>query len=56
MPQLAFAGGQPVGNVAQAVDRAQLTKQHRHQLTPTGEAFGVALGLMLANGGIEVGA
>ena len=26
VPQFAFAGGEPVGNVAQAVDRAQLTE------------------------------
>ena len=40
-------------DVAQAVDRAQLTEQHRHQMAPAGEAFGVAFGLMLADGGIE---
>jgi hypothetical protein len=56
MPKFSFAGGQAVGDVAQARDRAQLTKQHRHQLAPAGEAFGVAFGIMLANGGIEVGA
>jgi hypothetical protein len=54
MPQLAFAGGQAVGDVAQAVDRAQLTKQHRHQLAPAGEPFGVAFGSVLVDGGIEV--
>ncbi len=56
MTQVAFAGGQAVGDVAQAVDRAQLKKQHRHQLAPAGEVFGVAFGIMLPNGGIEVGA
>jgi hypothetical protein len=54
MPQLAFAGGQAVGDVAQAIDLAQLTKQHGHQLAPAGEAFGVAFGILLANGAIEV--
>jgi len=54
MPQLAFAGGQAVGDVAQAIDLAQLTKQHGHQLAPTGKTLGVAFGQVLANGGIEI--
>lgn len=54
MPQLAFAGGQAVGDVAQAVDRTQLAEQHRHKLAPAGKPLGVALGPVLPNGGIEV--
>jgi hypothetical protein len=53
MAQLAFAGGQAVGDVAQAVDRTQLAEQHGHQLTPAGETLGVAFGSVLVNGGIE---
>jgi hypothetical protein len=56
VPQLAFAGGQPVGNVAQTVDRSQLAKQHGHELVPAAESLGIALGSMLAHGGIETGA
>jgi hypothetical protein len=55
MPQLALAGLQAVGDVAQAVDRAQLAEQHGHQLAPAGETLGVALGLMLPDRGIETG-
>ena len=54
MAQFAFAGGQAVGDVAQAVDRAQLAEQHGHQLAPAGETLGVALGSVLMDGGIEV--
>lgn len=54
MPQLAFAGGQTVADVAQTVDRHQLAEQHGYQLAPAGEALGVALCVVLADGGIEV--
>jgi hypothetical protein len=50
MPQLAFAGGLAVGDVAQAVDRTQLTEKHGHQLAPTAETLGVAFGSVLAGG------
>jgi hypothetical protein len=54
MTQLAIAGGQPVGDVAQAVDRVQLAEQHRHQLAPTGKPLGVAVGRVLVDCDIEV--
>jgi hypothetical protein len=33
-----------------------LAEQHRHELAPAGKALGVALSLMLTDGGVEVGA
>ena len=53
MAQLSFAGGQAVGDVAQTVNRTLLAEQHGHELAPTAESFGVALGSVLVDGGIK---
>jgi hypothetical protein len=49
MPQLAFAGCQATTDFAQGLGLPELAKQHGHELPPTGETPGVALGSMLAN-------
>jgi hypothetical protein len=49
MHQFAFTASQAVADLAQRIRVGQLTEFHRHELCPAGEAFGVALGLMLVN-------
>jgi hypothetical protein len=51
--ELTFRGGQSAADFAQRVGLAELTKQHRHELTPAGEPAQVAVGLMLAYGLLE---
>jgi hypothetical protein len=47
--QLAFAGLQPFGNLAQRFGLRQLTEEHGHELPPTAEAARMPLGLMLSH-------
>jgi hypothetical protein len=47
MDQLAQTAGQPVADLAQRIGVAQLAEQHGHELGPTIETLGCALGLML---------
>jgi hypothetical protein len=47
MLELAFAGGQSLRNLVQAMRPPQLTKQHGNELAPTAEAPGMTLGLVL---------
>jgi hypothetical protein len=47
MHQFALAAGQAVADFAQRIGVGQLTEQHGHELCPAGEAFGIALGLVL---------
>lgn len=49
MLQLALAGRQPLGDLAQTVRPAQLAEQHGDELAPAGEAARVALGPVLAH-------
>ena len=56
VPQLAFAGGQAAANLAQGLCPSQMTEQHGHELAPTTEAAGVALGPVLDDGPLELGA
>ena len=50
---LAVGGGQPLGDLVDAVGRGQLAEEHG-ELPPAGEAAGTALGAMPANGGVEL--
>ena len=50
MPQLALAGRQAAADLAQRLGTAELAKQHGDELSPAGEAAGVALPAMLADG------
>ena len=54
MAQLAFAGGQSAANLAQGLRPAQVTEQHGHELSPTAEPAGVALGPVLGNRLLEL--
>src|ERR1039457_6461813 len=47
MLQLPLAASQASANLAQRMRPSQLAKQHRHELTPTGETPRVPLGLLL---------
>ena len=53
MPQLAFAGGQSVGDIAQAVDRTQLAEQRGYQLASVDETLGIVFGVVFADSGIS---
>ena len=50
MPRLALAGRQAAADLAQRLGTAELAKQHGDELSPAGEAAGVALPAMLADG------
>ena len=54
--QLAFAAGQPPADLPQGVRPAELTEQHGHELAPAGEAAGMALGPVLLDQGLKLGA
>jgi hypothetical protein len=56
MPQLAFAGGQASANLAQRLRPVQVTEQHGHELPPTTKSAGVALGPVLDDRTLELGA
>jgi hypothetical protein len=47
MHQTADTAGQPVADLAQRVGAAELAKQHRDELRPTGEPLSGVLGSML---------
>jgi hypothetical protein len=49
MLQLAFAGRQSSHNLSQRPRAAQMAKQERDELAPTGHPFGVLFGLVLAH-------
>ncbi len=56
MPQLAFAGTQAAANLAQGLRPPQMAEQHGHKLAPAGEAASVALGPVLPDGPLKLGA
>src|ERR1700676_3647857 len=56
MLQRGFASGLPQANLTKRVQMRHLAKQHRHELFPTGEPFGVEFGLMLLDDLLELSA
>ena len=54
MLQLPLTAGQAAANLAQGMRPSQLAKQHRHELTPTGEAPRVPLGFVLLDRLFEI--
>jgi hypothetical protein len=50
VPQLALAGGQAAANLAQGLRSSLMTEQHGHELAPTTEPAGVALGPVFNDG------
>jgi hypothetical protein len=54
VPQLAFAGGQAAANLTQRLRTPQMTEQHGHELAPTTEPAGVALGPVLHDGPLKL--
>src|ERR1700757_381424 len=56
MPQLAFAGGQSAANLAQRLRPPQVAEQHGHELAPATEPTGMALGPVLDDGPLKLGA
>ena len=57
MTQFAFESGQTAPDFAEAWSIGKLAEHHGDELLPAGEAAGMALGLVLANGGfgLQVG-
>ena len=53
MEELALTAGQPVANFPQRVGMGQLREQHRHKMSPRGEALGVTLGAVLLDKTVE---
>src|SRR5437879_8033020 len=56
MPQLAFAGGQAAANLTQRLRSAQVAEQHGHELAPAAEPAGMALGPVLDDRPLKLGA
>ena len=54
MTQFAFEGGQTAAEFAEALSIGKLAEHQGDELLPAGEAAGMVLGLVLANGGFEL--
>ncbi len=54
MAKLAFESGQAAGDFEEVLIIGKLAEHHRDELLPAGEAAGMPLGLVLANGGLEL--
>jgi len=54
--ELALATAQAAADLPQRMGTSELAEQHRHELTPAGEATGVALRARLLDQGLEFGA
>ena len=55
MLQFAFAGAEPVGDLAQGTGLPQLTEQHGDKLVPTGKTLGPKVGFEIAGVVGEIG-
>jgi len=56
MPQLAFTGGQAAADLTQGLGPSQMTEEHGHELSPTTETTGMALGSVRYDGPLKLGA
>lgn len=54
MFQLALTASKTPGNFSAGMSPAQLTKEHRHKLAPTGESSGMTLGFGFLNGLLKI--
>lgn len=54
VPQLPLAGGQPTGDLAQALGVAQWAEQHREELRPTAEPARMTPGFMFPDLGLKL--